>query len=55
MTGKLTLARLEAEIAEGTIDTVIVAFPDMQGRLAGKRFTGRFFLEGALTETHASN
>ena len=55
MTGKLTRAALEAEIEAGTIDTVIVAFPDMQGRLTGKRFTGRFFLEGALTETHACN
>jgi glutamine synthetase len=55
MAGTLTLAALEAEIRAGTIDTVIVAFPDMQGRLAGKRFTGHFFLEGALTETHACN
>ena len=55
MAGKLTLKELEAEIEAGTIDTVIVAFPDMQGRLIGKRFTGAFFLESAVHETHACN
>ena len=55
MAGNLTLNELEAAIASGTIDTVIVAFPDMQGRLVGKRFTGRFFLDSALHETHACN
>lgn len=29
------------------VDTVIVAFPDMQGRLMGKRLTAEFFLEEA--------
>lgn len=29
----------------GDIDTVIVAFTDMQGRLAGKRVAGRFFVD----------
>ena len=33
----LTVDRLRAQIADGTIDTVVVAFPDMQGRLQGKR------------------
>ena len=27
-----------------TIDTVLVVFPDLQGRLVGKRVTGHFFL-----------
>jgi len=36
---------LRGGIAEGTIDTVILAFPDMQGRPVGKRVTGAFFLE----------
>ena len=29
----------------GELDTVVAAFVDMQGRLVGKRTTGRFFLE----------
>jgi len=32
-------------IESGAIDTVVMAFPDLQGRLVGKRTTGRFFLE----------
>ena len=28
-----------------SLDTVVVAFPDMQGRLQGKRVHGRFFLD----------
>jgi len=55
MAGNMTLKQLETEIAAGSIDTVIVAFPDMQGRLIGKRFTGAFFLDSALHETHACN
>jgi glutamine synthetase len=47
-----TLEALKADIAKGAIDTVIVAFPDMQGRLIGKRFQAEFFLEGAIDETH---
>ena len=47
-----TLAQLKADVAAGTIDTVLVAFPDMQGRLIGKRFQAEFFLQGAIDETH---
>ena len=36
---------LEREIRGGEIDTVLMVFPDLQGRLTGKRTTGRFFLE----------
>jgi glutamine synthetase len=43
--GMLTLEELEREIGEGTIDTVVAAFTDMQGRLMGKRIQGEFFLE----------
>lgn len=32
-------------IEAGGVDTVLVAFPDLQGRPVGKRTTGRFFLE----------
>jgi glutamine synthetase len=50
-----TLAQLKTDVASGVIDTVLVAFPDMQGRLIGKRFQAEFFLEGAIDETHACN
>jgi glutamine synthetase len=50
-----SLDQLRADVAVGTIDTVLVAFPDMQGRLIGKRFQAEFFLEGALEETHGCN
>jgi len=48
-----SLDQLKADVKAGTIDTVLVAFPDMQGRPIGKRFQAEFFLEGAIDETHA--
>ena len=48
----LTLDDTRAAIEGGQIDTVLVCFPDMFGRLIGKRFQGRFFLEIAESETH---
>ncbi|HEY2791783.1 MAG TPA: glutamine synthetase family protein [Micromonosporaceae bacterium] len=45
MTGHRTLSALRAEIENGTIDTVVVAITDMQGRLQGKRLHGQFFLD----------
>ena len=47
-----SLDQLKADVKAGTIDTVLVAFPDMQGRLIGKRFQAEFFLDGAIDETH---
>ncbi len=47
-----SLDQLKADVKSGTIDTVLVAFPDMQGRLIGKRFQAEFFLDGAIDETH---
>ncbi|GAA4126564.1 gamma-glutamylethanolamide synthetase GlnA4 [Nocardioides fonticola] len=44
----LSLDALRALIEAGTIDTVIVAFTDMQGRLQGKRLHGRYFLDVVL-------
>ncbi|MCW2785402.1 MAG: L-glutamine synthetase [Marmoricola sp.] len=41
----LTLQQLRDEIESGRIDTVVVAFTDMQGRLQGKRLHGRYFLD----------
>ncbi|HUK45811.1 MAG TPA: glutamine synthetase family protein [Gaiellaceae bacterium] len=40
----LTLEELTAEVEGGTIDTVVCAFTDMQGRLMGKREEAHFFL-----------
>ncbi|MBC7725514.1 MAG: glutamine synthetase [Burkholderiaceae bacterium] len=42
-TGMLALTELTTMIDRGDIDTVIVAFTDMQGRLVGKRVAARFF------------
>nr|WP_203645343.1 glutamine synthetase family protein [Streptomyces sp. SID14478] len=39
---------MHALVASGEIDTVVLAFPDMQGRLQGKRFAARFFLDEVL-------
>lgn len=55
MTGLLTVDQLTALTASGAIDTVLVCFPDLFGRLVGKRFDAGFFLEGGLGETHACN
>src|ERR1700739_5000037 len=41
----LSRRELEEQIAAGDIDTVIVAFADMQGRLTGKRVAARLFVE----------
>ncbi|GAB3057742.1 glutamine synthetase family protein [Intrasporangium mesophilum] len=46
----LTLAQLRLEIDSGDIDTVVVAFTDMQGRLQGKRLHGRYFLDHVLEQ-----
>jgi glutamine synthetase len=43
--GLLTPGELDRLMAAGDIDTVIVAFPDMQGRLTGKRVSARLFVE----------
>src|SRR5438477_6164549 len=41
--GMLTREQLVDEIERGEIETVLAAFPDMYGRLMGKRITGHFF------------
>ena len=47
--GAANLAPLKARIKAGEIDTVIVAFPDVFGRLMGKRCTGEFFLDSVAS------
>jgi glutamine synthetase len=43
--GMLSLEELRKEAGEGTIDTVLTAFTDMQGRLFGKRIQIEYFLD----------
>jgi glutamine synthetase len=38
---------LSQKVASGEIDTVIVAFADMQGRLMGKRVDAEYFIESS--------
>jgi glutamine synthetase len=47
--GMLSLDDLRKEGDEGTIDTVVTAFTDMQGRLFGKRIEVGYFLEEAVS------
>jgi glutamine synthetase len=46
----LTLNELKRDVESGSIDTVVVAFTDMQGRLMGKRLMGEFFVEDNVGE-----
>ncbi|MGX7681484.1 glutamine synthetase family protein [Jatrophihabitans sp. DSM 45814] len=43
-----TEEQLRIDIGEGQIDTVLVAFTDMQGRLQGKRIHAQFFVDSVL-------
>src|SRR3712207_2311797 len=44
----MTVNDLRKAVKDGTVDTVVVAFPDMQGRLQGKRMHAQFFLDSVL-------
>ena len=44
----LSVDDLTARIRSGEIDTVVVAFTDMQGRLQGKRLHGHYFVDIVL-------
>jgi glutamine synthetase len=43
----ISVMELEALASEGAVDTVLAVFPDQQGRLTGKRYTARTFLQQA--------
>ncbi|MFL6100451.1 MAG: glutamine synthetase, partial [Actinomycetales bacterium] len=47
-TAPLEVDRLRDLIGSGEVDTVVVAFTDMQGRLQGKRIHAQFFLDAVL-------
>ena len=52
----LTVEQLRSRIGDGSVDTVIVAFTDMQGRLQGKRLHAPFFLDEVLgSDTEGCN
>ncbi|PWE33800.1 glutamine synthetase [Maritimibacter sp. 55A14] len=55
MPGTLTLEALRAAADAGEIDTVLSCMVDMQGRLMGKRFHVRNFLDHSWEETHCCN
>jgi glutamine synthetase len=44
----LTVDALRTAVDEGTVDTVLLAMTDMQGRLQGKRLNARHFLDDVL-------
>lgn len=48
ISGMLDVETFKAEVANGDIKTVITVFPDMYGRLLGKRITGDYFLNDVL-------
>ena len=43
--GRLGRQELTRLVESGEIETVLAVFPDLYGRLLGKRFVGRFFVE----------
>ena len=47
-TGMLTVPELQKLVDSGEIDTVIISFTDIQGRLVGKRMSARLFVEDAI-------
>jgi len=51
----MTLDDLKARVDAGEIDTVLACMVDMQGRLMGKRFHARHFMDSAWEETHCCN
>ena len=55
MPANLTFDTLKKAVATTEIYTVIACIADMQGRLQGKRFHARHFVESAWEETHCCN
>ncbi len=55
MTATLSFDDLKAQVADGSIDTVLACIVDMQGRLMGKRFVAQHFVDSAWEETHCCN
>ena len=51
--GMLSVDALRTAVQDGSIDTVILGFPDLYGRLMGKRLDASFFLTDMAGGTHA--
>ena len=47
--GRPSIGSLRAAVAAGEVDTVLVATPDLQGRLQGKRFDATCFLDDVVS------
>jgi glutamine synthetase len=47
-TGMLSEAELRKSVEAGEIETVLTVFPDLYGRLVGKRISGRFFCDEVI-------
>jgi glutamine synthetase len=45
----MDLEELDVSVSNGSIDTVLLALTDMQGRLQGKRLHGRYFLDEVVS------
>jgi glutamine synthetase len=48
MSAPKAVEALRASVADGSVDTVVLALVDLQGRLQGKRLDARYFLEDVL-------
>ena len=48
MQGRIDVEQLKRLTADGELETVLAVFPDMYGRLVGKRLVARFFVDEVL-------
>lgn len=46
--GRLTVEALKQQVADEQIETVLTVFPDLYGRLVGKRIMGEYFVHDVL-------
>jgi glutamine synthetase len=49
MQGRIDIDTLKRMVADDEIETIIAAFPDMYGRLVGKRIVGRYFVDEVVS------
>ena len=50
MEAPLSLDQLRSAVRDGAVDTVLLGFTDMQGRLQGKRLTASHFLDSVVED-----
>src|SRR5688500_8992545 len=48
MPGRIDVDTLKRMVADDEIETIVAVFPDMYGRLVGKRFAARYFIEDVI-------